>query len=89
MNPQQPELIRGAIQKMGQGSRLVIAADNDPAGRKLAAQIEAIACQTGRSDFHVVNALPPEEGADWNNVLKARGGVGPAFPLHGLAEPKR
>ena len=73
MNPQQPDLIRGAIEKMGQGSRLVIAADNDPAGRTLAGQIEAIALQTGRRDFHVVNALPPEEGADWNNVLLRTG----------------
>lgn len=88
MNPQQPELIRGAIEKMGPGSRLVIAADNDPAGRKLAGEIESIARQTVRSDFHVVNALPPEEGADWNNVLKARGRAGPALPLRGAAEPK-
>lgn len=75
MNPRQPELIRAAVGRMGPGSRLVIAADNDPAGRALAGQIEAIAHEAARSDIQVVTALPPQEGTDWNDALRARGGA--------------
>ena len=51
MNPNQPTLIRSAIEKMGQGARIVIATDNDDGGRTLAEQIEAIAAETGRADL--------------------------------------
>ena len=72
MNPNQPALIRAALQKMGQGSRIVIATDNDEGGRELADKIEALARETGRADLTIVRDLPEGEGQDWNEVLKSR-----------------
>jgi hypothetical protein len=53
-------LLRAAIEKMGQGARLIIATDNDPGGRSLADQIEAL----GREDLHLVRDLGAGEGSD-------------------------
>jgi hypothetical protein len=75
MNPSQPALIRAAIERMGQGGRIVIATDNDEGGRDLADQIEALARETGRADLTIVRDLPPGAGQDWNDVLKARATV--------------
>jgi Protein of unknown function (DUF3991)/Toprim-like len=50
MNPNQPALIRSAVARMGQGSRIVIATDNDEGGRALAEQIEGIAAESCGSD---------------------------------------
>jgi hypothetical protein len=72
MNPNQPALIRAAIEKMGQGSRIVIATDNDDGGRALAEQIEALARESGRGDLAVIRHLPEDEGQDWNDVLRGR-----------------
>lgn len=70
MNPDQPALIRGAIEKMGQGASIRIATDNDAGGRELADQIAAIAAETGRADLRVVRDLPEGEGRDWNDQLR-------------------
>lgn len=70
MNPTQPDLIRSAIGKMGQGSRIVIASDNDPGGHALADQIEALARETGRKDLLIHRDQPPGDGQDWNDVLR-------------------
>jgi hypothetical protein len=83
MNPNQPALIQSAIQKLGQGARLVIATDNDEGGRTLAGQIEALAPKAGRADLHIIRDLPGEEGADWNAVLQARTQHLPAKPVTG------
>jgi hypothetical protein len=72
MNPGQPALIRAAIEKMGQGAKIILAMDNDAAGRALAERIEALARETGRSDLSIVRHLPEGEGMDWNDCLKAR-----------------
>jgi hypothetical protein len=71
MNPNQPALLRAAIEKMGQGARLVIATGNDPGGRALADQIEALARETGREDLCLVRDLPAGEGTHWNDLLRA------------------
>jgi hypothetical protein len=71
MNPNQPALIRSAIEKMGQGASVVIATDNDAGGRVLAEQIETIAREAGRADLQIVQDLPEGEGNDWNDCLKA------------------
>ena len=71
MNPTQPDLIRSAIGRMGQGSRIVIATDNDPGGHALADQIEALARETGREDLLIHRDQPPGAGQDWNDVLRA------------------
>jgi DNA primase len=63
-------LIRGAIEKMGQGAGIVIATDNDEGGRALAEQIAAIAAETGRKDLKIVRDLPEGEGSDWNDRLR-------------------
>jgi len=70
MNPNQPALIRGAIEKMGQGASIRIATDNDAGGRELADRIAAIAAETGREDLAIVRDLPAGEGSDWNDRLK-------------------
>jgi hypothetical protein len=71
MNPGQPMLISSAIQKMPQGARVILAMDNDGAGRDLADQIEALAEQAGRADLTLLRHLPEGEGDDWNDVLRA------------------
>jgi len=71
MNPGQPALITSAIQKMPHGAKVILAMDNDEAGRDLAGQIEALAEQTGRVDLAILRHLPEGEGEDWNDVLRA------------------
>jgi hypothetical protein len=51
MNLSQPALLRAAIERMGQGARLVMATDNDPGGR-------ALARESGREDLRLVRDLP-------------------------------
>jgi len=73
MNPNQPALIEAAVAKMGQGSRIVLALDNDEGGHELAGQIEALIQDIDREDLVVEWHLPPGEGQDWNDVLRAAG----------------
>ena len=71
MNPRQPDLIASAIEKMGQGARIVLAMDNDAPGRDLAERIAAIARKMGRDDHTILPHLPEGEGMDWNDCLRA------------------
>jgi len=87
MNPNQPALIRSAIERMGQGSRIVIATDNDNGGRALAGQIEALARASGREDLAVIRDLPAGERQDWNDVLRA--GRTPAVAAAVAPAPKQ
>jgi hypothetical protein len=86
LNPNQPALIRSAIEKLGQGksgsfsSRVVIATDNDEGGRALADTLEALSAETGRADLTVIRHLPEGDGQDWNDVLRRREGIGPVPP---------
>jgi hypothetical protein len=50
MNPNQPALIRGAVQKLAQGSRILVGTDNDDGGHKLAEQIEPVQRGSGCGD---------------------------------------
>lgn len=70
LNPIQPDLIRSAVGTMGPGSRIVIAADNDPGGHALADRIEALARETGREDLLIHRDRPAGDGQDWNDVLR-------------------
>jgi hypothetical protein len=79
MNPGQPALITSAIQKMPHGARVILAMDNDEAGRDLVGQIEALAQATGRTDLTIRRHLPEGEGEDWNDVLRA--GCGAEAPV--------
>jgi hypothetical protein len=70
MNPGQPDLIRAAAARMGQGASILIATDNDPDGRKLAGQIETAIREASRPDLRIVRDLPEGEGEDWNDRLR-------------------
>jgi len=86
LNPNQPALIRAAIENLGQGksgrfsARVVIATDNDEGGRALAGRLEAAAAETGWEDLSVIRHLPEGDGQDWNDVLRRREGIGPVPP---------
>lgn len=71
MNPEQPALIRAAIERLPAGGRVIVATDNDEGGDRLADQIEALAAATERPDLVVIEDRPPVRGQDWNEVLKA------------------
>jgi Toprim-like len=72
VNPKQPRLIRKEILRMPAGSAIVSAMDNDAAGRSLSGLIASALEACGRSDLSFVEDLPEPEGADWNDMLKAR-----------------
>lgn len=73
LNPQQPALLRGAMEKMPEGSVIVLAFDLDEAGDRLADEVKALA-PAGRK----VRRMVPDAGAgkDWNDMLKLRLGLG-------------
>jgi len=73
LNPQQPALLRGAMEKMPDGSVIILAFDLDEAGDKLADEVKALA-PAGR----VVRRMLPDAGTgkDWNDMLRQRLGLG-------------
>lgn len=81
MNPQQPALIRAAMERMLSGSFVLIAFDNDEAGEKLAAEVKALA----PSGLEVRRVLP-SVGKDWNETLKNQLEI-PDRPKRTLREP--
>ncbi|TWT96920.1 hypothetical protein Pla108_26960 [Botrimarina colliarenosi] len=88
LNPQQPELIRRAIERMEKESQIVAAFDNDEAGDRLTTQLHELLISTGRSDLAFSDDRPKERGADWNDALKIRKPV-PAGLVVGKPEPGR
>ncbi len=70
MNPTQPALIRAAVEKMGRGSVVVAAFDNDPDGQKMADEVKALT----PSGVEFRRPLPPV-GKDWNESLKSKFGL--------------
>ena len=70
LNPQQPVLLRGAMEKLHPSADVVLAFDDDEGGDKIAREIEA-AAPAGRK----LVRLRPEGGKDWNQVLKNRLGL--------------
>lgn len=71
LNPQQPALIRGAMEKLPPGGIVFLAFDADEGGEKLAEEVQAFA-PSGRD----VRRVLPDVGKDWNDTLKQR--LGPA-----------
>ncbi len=69
LNPQQPGLLRGAMEKMPEGAVIILAFDRDPAGEKLAEEVRALA-PVGRQ----VRRMVPDAGTgkDWNDILRDR-----------------
>ena len=70
LNPQQPVLLRGAMEKLHPSAVVVLAFDNDEGGDKIAKEVEAVA-PAGRTLLR----MRPEGGKDWNQILKARLGL--------------
>ena len=71
MNPMQRLLLVSAMQKLGQGGSVIVATDNDPAGKNYVQTIKEIALGAGREDLGVIEHRPEGAGKDWNEVLKA------------------
>jgi hypothetical protein len=69
LNPQQPELLRGAMEKLPKGAVVLLAFDNDEGGEKLVAEVKAIA-PAGRELRRVLS-----KRKDWNEDLKHRLGL--------------
>jgi hypothetical protein len=71
VNPQQPELIRGAVARMPDASEIVAAMDDDADGRKLAEIVRHAVTLSGRSDLRFT-VQEPSGFKDWNDVLRGR-----------------
>lgn len=71
MNGQQPELLKSAIQRLGQGT-VVGAFDQDAGGDKLTEQLEAICKEVGSNSLIFQEHRPQQRGQDWNNVCLGR-----------------
>lgn len=65
LNPQQPALLRGAMEKLHPSAVVVLAFDDDEGGEKIAAEVKAVA-PAGRNLLR----MKPEGGKDWNQILK-------------------
>ncbi len=70
LNAAQPELIKIAIEQMGEGAIVAAAFDNDEAGDKLTQKLADILKDSQRSDIQFVEDRPKQRGADWNDVLR-------------------
>jgi hypothetical protein len=79
-NPQQPALIKAAVLKMPAGSEIISAMDCDDPGRNLSQVIGQAVEHSGRSGLSFRVHSPAKEGADWNDVLKARRAPAPSLP---------
>ncbi len=69
MNPDQPAMLRAAIQEMQTGSQIVAAFDNDRGGDELTKKLGELMSDTGRSDLEFRDHRPEVRGHDWNRVL--------------------
>jgi hypothetical protein len=68
MNGQQPQLIRSAIERLGEG-KVVAAFDNDQGGDKLTEQLSEMTRAIGRNSLIFEEKRPATRGQDWNHVL--------------------
>lgn len=72
LNPEQPTLLRAAMERLAAGAVVMLAFDHDEGGEALAEQVRALA-PAGRE---VRRVLPPVgEGKDWNEALQRRLGL--------------
>lgn len=67
LNPQQPTLLRGAMEKLHPSADIVLGFDDDEGGEKIAKEVEA-AAPAGRK----LVRMRPDGGKDWNQVLQDR-----------------
>ena len=68
---------------MAAGSTIVLAMDNDVAGRELASAITEALEEIDLTGKMVVTRLPRNDGEDWNDVLCRAGVCKLAFPTLG------
>lgn len=71
LNPQQPALLRGAMEKLPPSAIVVLAFDDDEGGEKISAEVEAVA-PAGRK----LVRIKPDGAKDWNEALKQSLGLG-------------
>lgn len=71
LNPVQHDLLKRAMEKMPEGSQIILALDHDEGGDKLTARIMAIFGEMGGAGCALVEDRPPTPGDDWNDVLRA------------------
>lgn len=67
LNPQQPLLLRGAMEKLHPSASVVLGFDDDEGGDKITKEVEAVA-PAGRT----LVRMRPEGGKDWNETLKLK-----------------
>lgn len=72
LNPQQPALLRGAMEKLPPGAVVLLAFDHDEGGESLVAEVRAVA-PAGRELRRVLPHVG--QGKDWNEALKYRLGL--------------
>lgn len=70
LNPQQPLLLRGAMEKLPPSAVVVLGFDDDEGGEKLVKEVEAIA-PAGRK----LVRMKPDTAKDWNQILKNKLGL--------------
>ena len=80
VSPAQVALLQSAAQKMPTASRILLATDNDPAGRELAEKIAAALADIPLAGRTVEYCLPGGEGDDWNDILRRTGSDSHAAP---------
>lgn len=78
VSPEQLELLKSAAAKLPRVAHVFLAFDNDPAGKALFEKKVAPIFNGAGRDLIVIPHFPPDEGADWNDVLRER--CGPASP---------
>lgn len=69
ISPLQRELLASGIQKLPEGSTIILATDQDKGGEKLAHDLRTIAASTGRENLRVIEHRP-ERAGDWNDALR-------------------
>ena len=72
LNPRQPVLLQGAMEKLPLGAVVLLAFDHDEGGEKLAEEVRALA-PAGRELRRVLPKVGT--GKDWNDMLKYRLGL--------------
>jgi hypothetical protein len=70
LNPDQPVLLEAAMKKLPNGSRIILAVDQDAGGDKIGARIEAILGMVNRPDLVLNYDRPITANSDWNDVLR-------------------
>lgn len=69
-NPEQPRLLRTAMQELPAGGRVIAAMDRDAGGDSLTECLRGIFTELGRGDLALIDDRPEVQGTDWNDELR-------------------